>query len=76
MGHYASNCPEAKKSGANSNSVQFGMFFAQSGEAHASIDKNWILLDTCSTDSICNNKHMVKNVHKCKDEEELRLFTD
>ena len=35
------------------------------------IKNTWLLLDTCSSNSVSNNPRMVKNVDKCKNKDIL-----
>ena len=51
-GHYAGNCPNR-----GVQAPQTGMSFTQNANKLESI---WVLLDTCSTHSVSNNKELVK----------------
>ena len=39
-------------------------------------DPSWALLDSCSTDSCTNNRQLLKGLRKCKQGEELKLYTN
>ena len=82
-GHISWYCPEAGNTGPpprnkqNLNCAQFG--FVQSGKnvkEEEVIDSNWILLDTCSTVSVCCNQNLVRDVRKCGDDEILTILTN
>ena len=40
------------------------------------IDPNWILLDTCSTDNVFCNSDLLSNIRNCNSNEELHLLTN
>ena len=40
------------------------------------IPPDWILLDTCSTDNVVNDKNMVNNLRLCSDEDCLKIYTN
>lgn len=42
----------------------------------AQIDDNWILLDTCSTASVCKNPSLVSNIKPCNDDDRLHIVTN
>ena len=54
-GHYSNQCPKAKK---NVTFVQFSL----TQKKLELINKNWILLDTCSTVSVFCNASLVNNI--------------
>ena len=60
MGHYASNCNIEGSVGTTL--VQHAYMMAQSDSAR--IDPKWILLDSQSTISVFNNRHMLTNIRK------------
>ena len=78
FGHYASQCPEVsmtKNTGVDL--LNKGVLFVQPTRADdAIINKDWILLDTCSTDNVCNNKALVSKIRKCEDNESLEIRTN
>ena len=41
-----------------------------------SLNHDWILLDTCSTNSFTNNRKMIKNARRCNKMEILELETN
>jgi hypothetical protein len=69
-GHYANQCTEARKPRA-----QFTQFVLTQKD-HEIIDKSWILLDTCSTVSVCCNKSLVSNIVPCTPNDELTIVTN
>jgi hypothetical protein len=88
-GHTSNNCPKLNPNriraprnsgrgsggsrGANMMQLIFG--FQQSAET-ALIPKSWVLLDTCSTSSVSNNKENVGDIRKCSPEECLQMFSN
>jgi len=57
--------------------LQMGYSLTQTGtDESEAIDPNWILLDTCSTDNVFKNARYVRNIHKCREEDELRIITN
>ena len=76
MGHVRAQCPESR---SGTSVLQFRYNFLQSGGAGTDgtrdkvVNKNWILLDTCSTASVGNNQALVHNIHACPPEEQLTL---
>ena len=40
------------------------------------IDKDWILLDSCTRQSFCNNKELVQDLVKWGNDDNLRLNTN
>jgi len=56
---------------------QVGISLTQTHESkNSSIDPAWILLDTCSTDSVFANVSMVTNLRRCKENEILQIHTN
>ena len=53
--------------------LQLGVVLTQ---ANNIINPNWILLDTCSTDSVFNNNAFLTNVKKCKDSDILHIVSN
>ena len=47
-----------------------------SHDQFTSIDPNWILFDTCSTDNVINNKSFVSNIQQCEKGNEMRIITN
>ena len=78
FGHYASQCPESpviKNTGVDL--LQKKVLFIQSDTTDDTmISKDWILLDTCSTDNVCNNRQLVKNIRKCGPDNSLEIRTN
>jgi len=84
LGHFSYDCPQTESSNGGSGNgrgrgrggrtgyvnVHVGMFFAQHPEKNL-ISRSWILLDTCSTNSVTNNLELVNNVTKCTSGTEL-----
>jgi len=65
QGHYSSQCPD------NEGKSKVGHTMSQ--QQTDSISKSWILLDSCSTHSISNNRNLLKNLEKCRSGESLVL---
>ena len=64
--------------GSTSSSVhllQLGVMLTQSNNNDI-ISSDWILLDTCSTDSVFNNKSFLTKISKCKDEDILNIVSN
>ena len=60
FGHYASNCPENDTRRSEISSLQLSLSFTQQfGDV---IKRSWILLDTCSTVCVGNNKDFITNL--------------
>ena len=60
-GHYARNFPSMR----GVNILQTGLSFAQNSEK---LESSWVLLDTCSTHSVSNNKMLVQDILDCTKE--------
>ena len=45
-------------------------------DAKVLIPHVWILLDTCSTDNVINNRHLVENVSSCTEDEKLKIYAN
>mgnify|MGYP003321274356 CR=1 FL=1 len=73
-GHYKSHCPNVTSKGVNL--LQLGFLFAQSKENQDLVNKNWVLIDTCSTNNVCCNPKLVDNVRPCKLDERLEFFSN
>ncbi len=74
-GHYASNCPETSTRVGVSN-LQVGYMLAQAVKQNGLIPEDWILLDTCSTDNVVNDKLLVNELRKCYEDEKLTIHTN
>ena len=79
--HISYNCPEVdKKSQENKrgyNLTQLRLTLAQKDISDKDmINKNWILLDTCSTVNVCRNASIITNIRTCSKEEELTIITN
>ena len=82
-GHFSPNCPNPAK-GRSSFLMQrmqlTQMQFTQSNEydndEYELISRSWVLLDTCSTDSTCNDTRHVNNIVQCKTSEEMITQTN
>ena len=57
----------------NTNNNRYGTLLTQSNNI---IDPNWILLDTCSTDSVFNNSVFLSSIVKCKDDDVLNIVSN
>ena len=79
FGHLANNYPssETRSRGSTPRSavglVQVRLNFAQ---ADNMIPKSWILLDTCSTSSCCNNLALLSGLKDCTDDTALTIYTN
>ena len=69
LGHYAGNYPSVR----GVNILQTGLSFAQNYET---LESSWILLDTCSTHSVSNNKMLVRDIVDCTKAEFLTVSTN
>ena len=56
--------------------LQLGVMLTQSKDDSEIISSDWILLDTCSTDSVFNNKSFLTKVSKCKNEDVLNIVSN
>jgi hypothetical protein len=88
-GHTSNNCPwipahcihnprssgggSGRGRGASMMQVCFG--FTQLDD-NALIPPSWLLLDTCSTSSVSNNKDNVGTIRDCSQDECLKMFTN
>ena len=77
-----SQCPDQPSSTSNNrnnnnryNVLQTGYTLTQSSE-QVSIDPNWILLDTCSTDSVFCESKFLSNISKCKKDDSLEIISN
>ena len=70
MGHYAGNCPTVPR---GVNALQTGVSFAQKSNQ---LESSWVLLDTCSTHSVSNNKKLVRDIVDCTRENFLTMSTN
>ena len=68
-GHYSNQCPKVKK---NVTFVQFSL----TQKKLELINKNWILLDTCSTVSVFCNANLVNNIENCSPGEDITVITN
>ena len=84
-GHYANNCPEEQGEQQHRSrgrgrrgviSTQLAVSFAQTTDNNNLIPDSWILLDTCSTDSIFKNKHLVSNIRPCSEDDILTMVSN
>jgi len=55
--------------------LQLGVMLTQSNDNDI-IDSNWVLLDTCSTDSVFNNNTFLSKISKCKDNDVLNIVSN
>ena len=72
-GQIAPNCPNATTMGSNFSMQR--MQFAQNSES-TGIERSWILLDTCSTNSTDNNVIHVTNITQCYIADEMTTLTN
>ena len=75
-GHYASSCNEPDTR-VGFSSLQHGFILAQSEQAPTSIiPKDWILLDSCSTDCVFNDHSLLSNISPCSQQDKLKIYTN
>ena len=80
-GHISPNCPENESEQTGRSLLQIGKCLTQCDVNKnmlqgGLIDKNWLLLDSCSTMSCICNKELVENITTCKDTEVTRVYTN
>ena len=75
FGHYASNCPEPSRRTGYS-SVHVGFILLQQTQDQATIPHNWVLLDSCSTDSVFRDQTIISDLRKCFPNDELKMHTN
>ena len=68
MGHYSNQCPHKKK-------IALAHFTLAQNELEV-IDKNWVLLDTCSTVSVFCNSELVHDIQACLPGTGLTVITN
>ena len=87
--HTSNNCPRIPANrvrnpraggrgtggGRGTSMMQFRVGFTQSND-NALIPDSWVLLDTCSTSSVTNNKDKVGDIRNCSPDECLKMFTN
>ena len=66
-GHYANQCTK--------NKVQFAHFVLAQSKLQL-INNNWILLNTCSTISVCCNENLVHHIRNCAPGEGITVLTN
>ena len=75
-GHFADKCPNAR----NVQALQVGISLTQTNNCESTsntfISRSWILLDTCSTNSVVSNPNLVSNIRQCNENETLRINTN
>ena len=81
QGHYAGQCPQSDRREEGSGFIQIGTNLVQSENEEQSFDfnpinKNWILLDTCSTHNVSCNPDVLSNIKNCTDDESLKILTN
>ena len=75
-GHYASSCTEPGTR-VGFSSLQHGFILAKSEHAPTSIiPKDWIILDSCSTDCVFNDPELQSNVTPCPQNDRLKIHTN
>lgn len=86
-GHYANECPNPNKAPGRSSigALQIGVALAQrrhyccnagaKPEHNGVINRNWYLLDTCSTATTMMNSLFITNVQNCSKGKELLVHT-
>ncbi len=79
--HYSGQCPEEdRRTQRGSNSTQYGTSMIQadndSNALSDMIDREWLLLDTCSTNCVGCNADLIDNICDCTEEEILHIATN
>ena len=69
-GHYADHCPNASGNRQGTNLIQYGYNFTQ---GDSGIPREWLLLDTCSTDNVFNNCRFLKDIVACDVNDDLEM---
>ena len=74
-GHYADNCPNSQANSSDSsrqgtNLMQYGYGLHQGSDG---IPSEWILLDSCSTNTVFNNCSFLQSIVACGDEDSLTM---
>ena len=72
LGHYRNQCPHAIRTGVTV--INVGHVFTQGPLFH--VPKSWVLLDTCSTCDVSNNRDLVINIQKCSPTDSLTASTN
>ena len=78
-GHYANQCPKARDTNNYSSGrqgidlLQYGYNFNQSD---GGIPREWVLLDTCSTNNVFNNCSLLGDIIACDIDEDLEMNTN
>ena len=91
LGHISWYCPEAGNTGplqkggkilsctqviiTQRTNEEVGMKHTIHEESEI-INPDWILLDTCSTVSVCCNKNLVRDMRECNEEDQLTIVTN
>lgn len=76
-GHVSYNCPEEdRRINDGTGFMQFGVSLTKDSNSSHLISRDWLLLDTCSTDNVIYNTSMVANIRKCRKYNELRMHTN
>ena len=68
------NCPRSRtNAGRNvASNLQISVGLMQRDEMI--IPMSWILLNTCSTASVCNNVTLLRTIEDCSDNDSLKVF--
>jgi len=69
----SNNNSSTNRSGTSLLQHELGVMLTQ---ANTIINPNWILLDTCSTNSVFNNDIFLTNVKRCKDDDVLHIVSN
>ena len=78
FGHLANNCPaDSPRACTDTGRRGVGLMQCSFNQGDdALIPRSWLLLDTCSTCSVINNKDLVKNLRVCNEDEILDVHTN
>ena len=85
-GHYAGQCLEEDRRGQDgSTSVQIGSIMVQADSNQdnsdddfysGNINRDWLLLDTCSTHCVGCNENILSDIRACEEDEVLHITTN
>ena len=70
--HYSDQCTKADRRNKNVILAQF-ILTQQDMEV---VNKHWLLLDTCSTVSVCCNSSLITNIQQCASGDEMTIITN
>ena len=75
-GHYSSTCPSPDRRRGGATALLRGTCLACKMDQEPIIEDHRLLLDTCSTDNVCNNIKLLFDVRQCRRDESLVIMTN